>query len=388
MNKSDLKSLIKECFAEIIKESRNTDPSKEEMVAFLQNTPYRSEEGFEDSSEVAMYWFASDYHGGQNSNLYSVLSTSPYTPSRINKGGIEGEDDFIAKDLYEELVAKYFPGNSAGHEHGISETLNHLGEKQYNTFRGWVVAVKKADPAAKISGDKDIAGAVGSDGKHIGEWDGSVGSVVVKQDSDDTVIIKPQNGKPWRTTWTEFKTANADMNPSEMAEIEKDLNEKGQSVVGGGAAEMFTILKKKTSNQQIKENDGQQTPESELKRTQSDFEGGKIPRGLTKQPIKVQVKTELKSKEGVPVLKPSQTIDVYFGKRPTHIYIFSEGKWWSLNIQSASKYLTKFKPAPSLNSLQKMSSDGIVSTPIGTRVEPDGTGPNGEPSWLLVMGVI
>jgi len=145
---------------------------------------------------------------------------------------------------------------------------------------------------------------------------------------------------------------------------------------------------KKYFSNTINENEGQPAQENELKRTQTDFEGGKIPRGLTKQPVKVQVKTELKSKDGVPVLKPSQTVDVFFGKRPTHIYVFSEGKWWSLSIQNASKYLTKFKPTPSINALEKMSSDGIVSTPLGTRVEPDGTGPNGEPSWLLVMGLI
>lgn len=389
MNKSVLKSLIRECFVEIMNESRNMDPSKEEMVAFLQTTPYKSEDGFSDSAEVAMYWFANDYHGGQASNLYSVLSTSPYRPSRLNNGGIEGEkDDFIAQELYQELVDKYFPGHSAGHEQGISERLNHLGEKEYNTYRGWVVAVKKVDPNAKFSGDKDIGAAVGADGKHIGEWDGAVGSVIVKPESEEKVIIKPQHGKPWTTTWTEFKAANVDMHPNEMAELEKDLNEKGQHVVGGGAAEMFTIIKKKPAQQTIKENDVQPNQENELKRTQSDFEGGKIPRGLTKQPVKVQVKTELKSKDGVPVLKPSQTVDVFFGKRPSHIYVFSEGKWWSLSIQNASKYLTKFKPTPSVNVLQKMSSDGIVSTPLGTRVEPDGTGPNGEPSWLLVMGLI
>jgi hypothetical protein len=30
--------------------------------------------------EAAIYWFATDWHGGQWSNLYSALSTSPYKP--------------------------------------------------------------------------------------------------------------------------------------------------------------------------------------------------------------------------------------------------------------------------------------------------------------------
>ena len=33
--------------------------------------------------EAAIYWFASDYHSGQWSELYSILSTSEYRPGRM-----------------------------------------------------------------------------------------------------------------------------------------------------------------------------------------------------------------------------------------------------------------------------------------------------------------
>jgi hypothetical protein len=48
----------------------------------------------------------------------------------------------------------------------------------------------------------------------------------------------------------------------------------------------------------------------------------------------------------------------------------------------------KFSKMPSMNRLEKMNSDGICTTVTGARTEPDGTGPDCSPSWLLVMGVI
>lgn len=33
--------------------------------------------------EAAIYWFASDYHSGQWSDLYSILSCSEYRPGRM-----------------------------------------------------------------------------------------------------------------------------------------------------------------------------------------------------------------------------------------------------------------------------------------------------------------
>jgi len=43
---------------------------------------------------------------------------------------------------------------------------------------------------------------------------------------------------------------------------------------------------------------------------------------------------------------------------------------------------------PSTGKLTRMVYDGIASTVTGKRVEPDGHGTDGSPSWLLVMGLI
>ena len=43
---------------------------------------------------------------------------------------------------------------------------------------------------------------------------------------------------------------------------------------------------------------------------------------------------------------------------------------------------------PSMNSLEKWSDTGICKSVFGATCEPDGFGDEGEPSWLLAMGLI
>lgn len=43
---------------------------------------------------------------------------------------------------------------------------------------------------------------------------------------------------------------------------------------------------------------------------------------------------------------------------------------------------------PSFSALERMTDDGVSSTPTGKKVEPDGYGVDGSPSWLLVLGLI
>ena len=50
--------------------------------------------------------------------------------------------------------------------------------------------------------------------------------------------------------------------------------------------------------------------------------------------------------------------------------------------------ITSAFPAPSMISLERWSDDGVCKTPTGKRVEPDGYGPDGSPSWLLAFGMI
>lgn len=117
--------------SELTNENNSTtpigDPTKEEMVNFL-----RSKSGGEDDEfdiEAAIYWFASDFHGGQTSNLYSALSTSEFSPGPMsNDVTHEGE---TASMLYDELVAEYAPGHSREEGGDKHETTSDYPEERH-----------------------------------------------------------------------------------------------------------------------------------------------------------------------------------------------------------------------------------------------------------------
>ena len=79
------------------------DPTREDMLAVLL-PQFPGVEADEGDYEIAMYWFAMYWHGGQSSNLYSVLSTSPYNPGPI--GRLEGENCLV-HHMYDALEAEY-----------------------------------------------------------------------------------------------------------------------------------------------------------------------------------------------------------------------------------------------------------------------------------------
>jgi hypothetical protein len=61
------------------------DPTAAELRVFLGQF-----DADEFDVEGAIYWFASDWHTGQWSNLYSALSTSAYCPSSLANGPDDG----------------------------------------------------------------------------------------------------------------------------------------------------------------------------------------------------------------------------------------------------------------------------------------------------------
>lgn len=56
-------------------------------------------------------------------------------------------------------------------------------------------------------------------------------------------------------------------------------------------------------------------------------------------------------------------------------------------IFKTSKFSIFYK-MPSMKSLEKWSDEGICKSVSGHRVEPDGYGPDGSPSWLLALGMV
>lgn len=73
---------------------------KSKMMNFLRKKYSGLSEDIDDSAEIAIYWFANHYHGGQWSELYSILSTSPYRPGPMGKLENEGEE---VQMMYEDL---------------------------------------------------------------------------------------------------------------------------------------------------------------------------------------------------------------------------------------------------------------------------------------------
>lgn len=83
----------------------NSETLKDDMVDLLMK---EFSDKIENSDEMhmdiesAIYWFANDYHNGQDSELYSVLNTSKYKPGRSYKS-VDDEDENV-NDMYNFLV--------------------------------------------------------------------------------------------------------------------------------------------------------------------------------------------------------------------------------------------------------------------------------------------
>ena len=65
---------------------------------------------------------------------------------------------------------------------------------------------------------------------------------------------------------------------------------------------------------------------------------------------------------------------------------------WVANKEAALisiyRWQLDVKELPSMQELMAWNEDGICETPTGHRVEPDGTGPDGVPSWLRALRLI
>jgi len=57
-------------------------------------------------------------------------------------------------------------------------------------------------------------------------------------------------------------------------------------------------------------------------------------------------------------------------------------------LSSLGRWQLEVEELPSMQELMAWDEDGICETPTGHRVEPDGTGPDGVPSWLRALRLI
>lgn len=103
----------------------------------------------------------------------------------------------------------------------VAEGKNHLGDREYQSYKSWKAAIKKAYPNATFRGDIDIGGAQ-IDGKDVGEWGGDVGSVYASK-------LKEAEDKEY-SSYSSWKAAIKKAHPSATFRGDKDI---GAGVVDG-----------------------------------------------------------------------------------------------------------------------------------------------------------
>jgi hypothetical protein len=97
---------------------------------------------------------------------------------------------------------------------------------------------------------------------------------------------------------------------------------------------------------------------------------------------------EVKMKDGTVIQKDTNVVCEFLENSNTIFLVHFDGKEFRVAYAKASGLLNGFKPEPSTNALEKMSSAGVATTPLGKRTELDGYGEYGEPSWFLVLGLV
>jgi hypothetical protein len=90
------------------------------------------------------------------------------------------------------------------------------------------------------------------------------------------------------------------------------------------------------------------------------------------------------------VVPKGVTVELKFSRvDPRMVYFQYSGIWRASLLDNAHNNFTGISKPPSASSLARSESQkGMVSTPTGKKVDPDGHGADGSPSWMLVLGLI
>lgn len=98
---------------------------------------------------------------------------------------------------------------------------------------------------------------------------------------------------------------------------------------------------------------------------------------------------DLKSKKGVEIPSGSRVGLSWERNKETLTRMTAQnGDVITVSTPYLFKYVRGFAKPPSMKALEKWTYDGVAKSITGARVEPDGHGPDGAPSWLLALGYI
>jgi hypothetical protein len=118
----------------------------------------------------------------------------------------------------------------------------------------------------------------------------------------------------------------------------------------------------------------------------TEFNSKRTELGIEGTGIDSRTKVDINWKDGTKT--PANTpVHIWFSPKQAssrmYVEIGSEVRVTRIN----QKY-TGINKQPGIKTLEKYSWEGIAKTVVGEKVEPDGFGPTGAPSWLLVLSII
>lgn len=122
------------------------------------------------------------------------------------------------------------------------------------------------------------------------------------------------------------------------------------------------------------------------KKTEIGIEGT----GITSTVRKTLTWTNKETGEVICSLSPGDKVQIYFAPRrlACRIFIINGDFVGRSRTVNAYKYFTGFTKPPTINTLEKRMYNGISRSVINEKVEPDGFGPSGAPSWEICLGFI
>lgn len=92
-----------------------SDPEYKDILLFLCGHLNTTADEIDNDIDVqeGIYWFANNWHGGQVSNLYKVLSQSKYRPGPLHNGPASRDGKRVASALVGHFIPKdqWFQGN-------------------------------------------------------------------------------------------------------------------------------------------------------------------------------------------------------------------------------------------------------------------------------------
>lgn len=151
------------------------DPNWEEKYRGMSYSPENGLEEFEKSQESihidvntenyfdaaqALYWICSDWHDGQSSVMYSILSTLGYGPGMDESGPESGTEAEMIYDELNELCEKDYPAAERVCAK-LKKDIEHVHEQAKRTeasFKGIVKSAKKGKKRRCWDGYKPVSG--------------------------------------------------------------------------------------------------------------------------------------------------------------------------------------------------------------------------------------